>query len=99
MGVQFFGGKFFKCVNDNGERVAVNVCICGVRVFFESNFVLKKKKICKMCTDRQQPQRLHAPQLHLAEFEDIVRQRGHSLFGFVSSGKFMVSRVVFLIRN
>jgi hypothetical protein len=25
MGVQFFGGKFFKCVDDNGERLSVNV--------------------------------------------------------------------------
>lgn len=26
MGVQFFGGKFFKCVDENGERLSVNVC-------------------------------------------------------------------------
>ncbi|KAF0760565.1 sodium channel protein 60E-like isoform X1 [Aphis craccivora] len=25
MGVQFFGGKFFKCVDDNGDRVSVNI--------------------------------------------------------------------------
>ncbi|XP_025409766.1 sodium channel protein 60E-like isoform X2 [Sipha flava] len=25
MGVQFFGGKFFKCVDDNGERLSVNI--------------------------------------------------------------------------
>lgn len=25
MGVQFFGGKFFKCVDDNGDRLSVNI--------------------------------------------------------------------------
>lgn len=81
MGVQFFGGKFFKCVDENGERVSVNVCIYDLI----SKFVCKTVHI--FCIDREQSQRLHASQLHMVELENIVRQRGHSIFGFIPSRK------------
>lgn len=36
MGVQFFGGKFYKCVNDEGERLDPEVGYCGEYFFYVS---------------------------------------------------------------
>lgn len=39
MGVQFFGGKFFKCVDEEGELLPIEVCILFVVLFtFIANF-------------------------------------------------------------
>lgn len=38
MGVQFFSGKFFKCVNDEGERLDVSVS--DIVIFVECSIIL-----------------------------------------------------------
>lgn len=76
MGVQFFGGKFFKCVDDYGERVSVTVRIFNWFIFnfhfFHSNRD-DEQKIIMIFADCQQPQWLHAPQLYMVKLENIVR--------------------------
>jgi len=42
MGVQFFGGKFFKCVDENGEMLDVSVSID-----LRSNLIIKKENSTK----------------------------------------------------
>lgn len=48
MGVQFFGGKFFKCVNEYGELLDISVSKnLSLLFFFRFNDKKKKAKLSK----------------------------------------------------
>ena len=44
MGVQFFGGKFYKCLDDDGERLEINM-VDNKWECFEQNFTWQNSKI------------------------------------------------------
>lgn len=92
MGVQFFGGKFFKCVDENGDMLDVSV---GGIVVASSTMVDARLTAMSHCreilmlvflADRAHARRVHGEKLLVDQFKDHIRSRGHGIFGVAAGG-------------
>lgn len=87
MGVQFFGGKFYKCIDENGELLDVSVCF-ALQIYQQNRYVAMNFCPCivDIFIDCADASGMHRQKLFMDQFEDHIRSCGHGLFGAIASG-------------
>lgn len=84
MGVQFFGGKFFKCVDEEGELLELSVCESSLSKDTNRRFISHTIRLIYFL-DCQKSLGMSGEKFHMDQFKNHIRSCWHGLLGAAAS--------------